>query len=330
MTACTAQRPERPPAVAFLVADSPFDYVQEMTLGFGAGVERVGGVRHDETGSEIGDTTQQLAMLDTLRKSHRGGVSVFTQSPELFAGSLAQAAEAGTPMVAVNSPPAAGSDVSLYIGNDNRQLGAMLARQAADRLPAAADGVVILGTSVPGAPSLDLRAAAIRDELLRLRPALRVLGPFDTKQDPAANRDAWQTLVEANPDALAFLGTGDADACNLAWVRTRTAGTWVAGGFSLDRRALLAARSHRIVLVSPEPFVQGAVAGMLQAAHAARGRRLPRGWIVTPALAVTAANVEEIMRRQESLANRTAWALPQVEAIVARPEAYLRPVGEAG
>lgn len=318
------------PAVAFLTADAGLDYTQEMTYGFGAGVERVGGVWHDETGTEVGDTTQQFRTLQDLRRTHPGGLSVFTQSPELLATSLAQAVESGTPVVAVDSPPAFGSEVSLYIGNNNYLLGTMLADQAAGRLHASTAGSVVLGTSVPGAPGLDLRIAGMRDELHRLLPHARVLGPFDTKQDPAANREAWQVLVDANPAALAFLGSGDADAYNLAGIRVRTHGTWVAGGFSLDRRALFAVRSGSLVLVSPEQFVQGMVAGMLEAMYAKYGTPLPRGWIVTPGLAITSANVEAIMTRQESMTNHLSWFRQTVDEIVMRPDTVLRPLDTAG
>jgi len=318
------------PAVAFLAADAALDVTQEMTVGFGFGVDRIGGVAHDESGTDVGDTTRQFSTLRNLRMSYPGGLSVFTQSPELLAGSLAETVESGTPVVAVDSPPAAGSGVSLYVGNNNYLLGTMLAEQAAGRLPAAATGVVVLGTSVPGAPALDLRVTGIRDELRRRLPHVQVLGPFDTKQDPVANRAAWRVLVGANPGALAFLGTGDADAYNLASIRSRTRGAWVAGGFSLDRRALRAVRSGELILVSPEPFLQGAVAGMLQAAYAKDGSPLPRGWLVTPGLPITAANVDEIAARQESMASRARWFQRSVDLIAARPEAYLRPLDAAG
>ena len=318
------------PAVAFLAADAALDITQEMTFGFGFGVERVGGVAHDESGTEIGDTARQFTTLRNLRKSYPGGLSVFTQNPELLAASLAQTIESGTPVVAVDSPPAIGSGVSLYVGNNNYLLGTMLAEQAADRLPATAAGVVVLGTSVPGAPALDLRVTGIREELRRRLPHVRVLGPFDTKQGPVANRAAWRTLVAANPGALAFLGTGDADSQNLASIRLLSRGTWLAGGFGLDRRALHAVRTGNLLLVSPEPFLQGAIAGMLQAEYAKSGAPLPRGWIVTPGLPITAANVDRILDRQESLGNRSRWFQQVVDAIVTRPEAYLRPLDAAG
>ena len=318
------------PAVAFLAADSGLGYTQEMTSGFGAGVERVGGVWHDESGTEVGDTAQQFRTLQDLRRTHPGGLSVFTQSPELLADALAQTVESGTPVVAVDSAPAVGSEVPLYVGANNYLLGTMLAGLAAARLPASTQGDVVLGTSVPGSGGLDLRVAGLRDELHRRLPQVRVLGPFDTKQDPTANRDAWRVLVEANPRALAFLGSGDADAYNLAEIRVRTHGLWVAGGFSLDRRALFAVRSGSLVLVSPEPYLQGMVAGMLEAEHAKYGLPLPRGWLVTPGLPITAANVDEIMVREESLGNRTRWFRLTVDAIVTGSGADLSPLDAAG
>jgi len=318
------------PAVAFLAADAALDVTQEMTIGFGFGVDRIGGVRHDESGTDVGETTRQFATLRNLRTSHPGGLSVFTQTPELLAGSLAETVESGTPVVAVDSPPAAGSEVSLYVGNNNYLLGTMLAEQAAGRLPAATAGVIVLGTSVPGAPGLDLRVAGIRDELRLRLPHARVLGPFDTKQDPVANRAAWRILVAANPGAVAFLGTGDADAYNLASIRAKTGGSWVGGGFSLDGRALRAVRAGDIVLVSPEPFLQGAVAGMLQAAYAKNGSPLPRGWIVTPGLRITEDNVGAVQARQQTLGSRAHWFARLADVIVARPEAYLRPLDVVG
>src|SRR5262249_55426437 len=134
-----------------------------------------------------------------------------TLTPALFTGPLSDAQSNGVPVVAVDNPPAPRSHGKLVIGHDHYQLRQNVADEAIKRLPASAKGQIVLGTSEPGVPVLDLRAKGMRDEITKHLPNVTVVGPFDTKQDTVANYEAWQILVRTNPHALAFLGTGDAD-----------------------------------------------------------------------------------------------------------------------
>jgi ribose transport system substrate-binding protein len=161
-------------------------------------------------------------------------------------------------------------------------------------------------------------------------PNVRVMGPFDTQLDPPANLSAWQVLVAANPDAVAFLGTGDLDAINLASIRTSTGGTWLAAGYSVDRRALQAVKDGQLfAVVSPDHFLTAAVAGWLLAEHAKDTRPLPEGWLATPSITVTAANVDEIIARQSSEANKLAWYRPQLDRMTRGPAGFLTPLDQA-
>src|SRR5262249_16780404 len=153
---------------------------------------------------------------------------------ELFAVPLAAAAKQGIPLIAVDNPPPPDSDVNLFVGNDNFQLGQMLADQVIAKLPTGASGTVVLGTTAPGVPVLDRGIGGIRAEFQRQLPKVTVIGPFDTKNETAANYAAWDILIKTNPNALAFLGSGDADGWNLAAIRRATHGKWLAGAFDLD------------------------------------------------------------------------------------------------
>jgi ribose transport system substrate-binding protein len=205
--------------------------------------------------------------------------------------------------------------------HDDYKLGRMLGQQLETMIPPGMQGTVVLGTSVPGALALDRRSAGVRDWLNRVRPRLSILGPFDTKQDPAASQEAWTTLLRANPYAVAFVGIGDNDAATLARLRASGPGGWLAGGFGLDDMALTAVRTGKFALVSPELYVQGAVAGRLQAA-AARGDALPEGWLVTPGLPITAADVPAIRARQASAVRSPGVA----DELVTDAPAHLRPL----
>jgi ribose transport system substrate-binding protein len=166
----------------------------------------------------------------------------------------------------------------------------------------------------------------MRDQFAKRLPRVTVIGPFDTKQDTVANLAAWRILVEANPHALAFLGTGDADGWNLAALRRQTRGKWLGGAYDLDPRSLQAVKEGNLLLVSPEHFVKGALAGQLQARHARDGTPLPTGWLFTPGLDVTAANIDQIIARQASTSRREAWFAAQVDQIVHHLNNYLRPL----
>jgi len=316
--------------VAFLGVNMRQPFAQELVEGFAVGVEAIGRTAHTASGPDVGDPARQVELLRGHRAAPPSGLTVFAQSPEMLAGSLAEVTAAGVPVIAVACPPATGTGVGLYVGNDDYRLGRMLAAQVAVRLPRDASGVVVIGANVPGQPTLDRRVVGMRDELREQFPDVRVLGPFDTKLDPSANREAWEVLVAANPDALAFLGTGEADGRNLAALRVERHATWAAGSFGVDTALLLAVRTGDLSLVSPELFLQGAVAGRLQAMHTRVGAALPRGWLVVPGLVVDRGNVDAVINRQTWLFAKREWFAPQVDAIVSNPAGHLRPLAEAG
>lgn len=327
MTGCSGSD-RRPGAVAFLVASRQFNFVQEMTYGFAHGVEDVGGVDHTESGPGVADSTAELKEYQNVAGTSPAGLSIFTLSPELFADSVGATTAAGTPVIAVHSPPAPGSGVRLFVGNDNYHLGELLAEAVARRLPRTTGGVIVIGSPAPGVPSLERRVAGVRDTLHRLLPSAVVAGPFDTKQEPAANLRAWQTLRNANPDAVAFIGISGRDVSSIASLRAYSTDAWVAGAIGFDDRSLVLARQGRMALVSAETYLQGEVAGRLQALSAKTGRPLPMGWIQTPALLIDDTNAAAVIDRQLTQAGRSAWFDEAAEAIVRAPEQYLRPMDQ--
>ena len=317
------------PTVGFVVPNKQLNYSQEMSLGFLSGVDRVGGVAHQVDGPNIVDGPRQLALFRDMLTTARAGIAVSTLSPDLFTGPMAEAADAGVPVIAVDSPPLPSANVDLFVGNDAYELGRMLAREVIERFPADTTGKIVLGTSSPGVTVLDRRAKGIRDEIREKLPGVTVFGPFDTKQEVEANHEAWSTLVEVNSSALAFIGTGDADGWNLAEIRRATGGTWVAAAYDLDPKSLAAVKAGDLILVSPENFVKGAVAGRLQAEHAKVGKVLPEGWLYVPGLVVDPANVDAVAARQATINTRAMALSGQVDKILTDP-AYLRPMADVG
>lgn len=327
LASCGQQKSPANPKVAMVITDSKLDFAKEMGDGFAAGSRAAGGVDARVVSLDIRGGPPQEARFAQLTKTAHDGIAVETLAPELFAKPLDAAAAAGVPLIAVDAPPVPGSKVALYVGNDNYRLGATLADEAATRLPPNATGTVVLGSPKPGLAPLDLRVKGMRDELAKRLPRVRVLGAFDVQQDESANEAAWQHLVTANPAALAFLGSGAADAFNLAAIRKRTGGRWLAGAFDIEPQSLAAVADGQLfALMSPEHFLNGAIAGELLAQDAKGDSAMPQGWFATPGLAITSANIGEITRRQASGAAREAWFRPKIASMLKERKTYLRPL----
>jgi ribose transport system substrate-binding protein len=331
MTGCAASAPATRPTIGFVAQTTNIGYARELSDGFRAGAQIAGGVDSVVTGPPTPDPAQQVTLFGQLTGTARGGIVAAPSAPELFSRPLADAVDSGIPVIAVATRLAPGSGVRLLVEGDNYALGELMADEAIARLPAQATGKVILGTNQPALNSLDQRAKGIRDRFAQRLPNVRVMGPFDTQLDAPSNLSAWQVLVAANPDAMAFLGTGDIDAVNLATIRGRTGGTWLAAGYSLDPEALRAVQDGRLfAVVSPEHFLTAEVAAWLLAEHAKDpNRRLPEGWLATPGLAVTPDNVGEIIQRQSSEANKVSWFRPWLDRMTTDPAGFLRPLDQA-
>ncbi|BEL05257.1 hypothetical protein Q0Z83_034480 [Actinoplanes sichuanensis] len=328
LAACGDAAPSTPPPAVLVVAGRQVDFVAELSAGFVEGVRRVPGVGHRAVGPDIVDNASELRTIQDYLSGERGSITLFTFAPELFADSLGRAATAGTPVVALHSVPAAGSGVPLYIGNDNRALGGELGRTMAGRWPVDAEGLVVIGSPYPGVIVLDERVAGLREAIQRLRPGVTVIGPFDTKQAPGANKQAWRVLQEANPDALAFIGVGGADAHSLALLRDPTT-TRVDGGFGTDPYALEMTAAGDMVLLSTEPYLQGLLAGAIQARCAKEGRDLPTGWLPAPGVLIDQARAPGVIDRQKNAEARQAWFAPLAEEILGDLDDRLRPLDDA-
>jgi ribose transport system substrate-binding protein len=319
----------RPAKVVYVTATNGSSYGTELAQGFTTGVASVPGVESDVTGPDRFDPVKQAEMFRDVANGPVGGMVVSMMAPDQFVEPLAAAVAKHIPVAAIDTAPPVGSGVELYIGNDNYALGQLLAGLVIDQLPANAAGTVVLGNPRPGLATLDMRAAGMRDAFTARLPKSRVLGPFDTSDRAAISLTAWQQLVDANPAALAFLGVGATDGPNLVTIRRARKATWLCGGFDLDPAGLRAVKNGELVLVSPEHFLKGAVAGRIEARAVKNGTPLPKGWIVTPALAVTRQNADEIIQRQVSLQTKQAWLKPKLDEFLGKNGPPVHPLLDA-
>ena len=137
--------------------------------------------------------------------------------------------------------------------------------------------------------------------------------------------------VNANPNALAFLGVGDADSYNLGRLKEQRKGKYLTAGFDVDPKTLeYIKKGTNFAGIDPEHYLKGYVATalMIKAVRDKDGK-LPKGWFKTPGLIMDSANIDEIIKRQQSVQNAFQWYKPQLDKLIANPDASIKPLGEA-
>ena len=276
------------------------------------------------------DDEAAVKLFQDLTRTATDGIAVETLAPNLFVRPETNAIKAGIPVVAVDTIADPATGITTYVGNDNVAAGALLADEAIKKLPPNASGQVIIGIDTPGVPVLVYRFQGIQQEFNKLLPKVQVLGPFDSKQEPQANFNAWSSLIQAHPNALAYLGVGDADNASLARLKQAQNGKYLTAAFDLNPTGLQAVQNGvNYALVDPEHFLKGYVAMRLLIEHALHGTAIPKGWWNPGAQLVTQANVAAIIARQATLATKGAYYQPIIDKEFANPTAQIKAYSQA-
>jgi ribose transport system substrate-binding protein len=316
--------------MVFAVANVSLNFALEMANGGKFAVDDVGGIDLKLVGPATTDGPQEVQLFQNALTTSKDGAVVENLAPDLFTRPYAQAVQRGIPVVALDTVPLPGSNVNLYVGNDNYALGVQLADETIKRLPADASGTVILGVPNPGVPVLDARAKGIKDTFAAKLPKITVKGPFETFSDPGKSYNAWSSQVRANAKALAFLGVGDADSYSLARLKKQVHGSFLTAGFDLDAKTLEAVKDGtNFVTISPEHYLKGYVAMRLLAEAVKTGKDLPKGWFDEPGLVVDSKNIDQIIKRQQSDTERRSYYQSIIKTIFADPTKYFKPLTDA-
>ena len=316
--------------VAFVYATTTLNPMQEMAFGSTAAAAEKD-VNLTTSAPSGGDGSAQVQLFQSATRTSPDGISLETLTPDVFVRPLKTAVDDGIPVVAVDTPPPAGSGVDLYVGSSDYEIGKALATTMLDEIPEDATGEVVIGNAIPGLIVLDLRAKGMTDVFTAERPGVEVVGPLGTAPEPTANFTAWDAIVKSHPDAVAYLGTGAQDVVSLATIAKKRSVDLLIGGVDLDPAALEALQSGVVhAIVSPEHWLKGYIAMSLLADQAKGDADMPEGWWDSGYLVVDAGNIEEIIARQKDEATRTAWFQKVADEQLASPDEHLRPLSDLG
>lgn len=311
------------------VANISLNFAVEMADGAKQAASDAGGVDFQVVGPPDTDGPAEVQLFQNLVTTARDGVILENLDPPIFTRPAAEAIDRGVPVIALDTSPTDGSKITFYVGNDNYDLGAQMATELLEHLPANPSGTVVVGVPNPGTPVLDNRAAGIRETLGARAPGITVLGPFQTYSEPTKNYSAWSSLVSAHSGALAFLGVGDADSYDLARLRQEKKGRWLTAGFDVDDKTLQAVKDGtNFMTLDPEHYLKGYLSSALLI-RSARGEALPQGWFVSPGTVVTSANVDAVIARGAGPGAAKAGYQTQIDTLLADVPAHVKPMDQA-
>ena len=202
---------------------------------------------------------QMLSLAQGLVQGGVQGLVTSVPSDTMVSG-LNDIIAGGVPVVQFNL---LGKGVNApYVGERSVESGRILGKAIVDKLGgASATGTVVIGNCYPGVQVLTNRDQGV-EESLAAAPGLTIVGKGgtnDVKVDPAQNYAAWETLLAANPDAVALIGLCAPDIASLGKLKAANPDSkFISGGYDLtaDNLAQLAS-GDAYVSLGQTPFIQG-------------------------------------------------------------------------
>jgi ribose transport system substrate-binding protein len=316
--------------LAIIVADSTENAFQEMSNGGVSAAAHIPGVKLSTAAPAAVNPSQEVQMFQAAQQNSKDGIALMTVTPPAFVRPFSQAVQAGVPVVAVDAPGLPGSNVTTFVGNSNTQIGQGVATAMLAKIPSGATGTVVIGNPIPGLPLLQARIDGFISVLKAKRPGLKIAGPFNVGNEPTDNYNHWNSLLQKYPNGVAYFDPGDQGAISLARIQKATGKKLLVGACDVDPAALQGVKNGYVyVLGDPHHFLKGYVAISLLAEHAQQGKALPQGWFNPGFGLVTAANIDQVIAREQNNDTRYAFFKPILDKELANPSAYIKPLSQA-
>lgn len=314
--------------LAVVTASTTQNAFQEMTWG-AEGAAKMEGVNISASAPNGVNPPEEVKLFEAATNTAKDGVTVMTTAPDLFLRPYKSAVEEGVPVATMDAPPPAGSEVTLFVGNNNVKVGEVLAEKMLDKLPE--EGEVVIGNDIPGLILLEMRIEGMENVLKKERPNLKIEGPFEVGSEPTENYNHWNDLVKAHPNAVAYMAPGDQDAVSWQKIEKATGKKFLAGACDVDQIALEAVRDGYVyALADPWHYMKGFISAALLAEAAKSGEPLTEGYWDPGQGLVDSENVEEIIERESSTQAREEFWAPIGKEQLENPKEHLLPLSVLG
>ena len=312
----------------------PFAVVQ--AAGAKAAAEEDGHISLKVSGPPTVDPVTAQKQASDLLATSPDGFAVTPFPPELWLRTMKTITDrTDGQVIAVDVKPVgrpnevAGSSIQTFVGDNDSEQAATVATQVIElgKLGPDTTGSALIGQCVPGnAGPLYERTVGFSQVIKERLPKVSIK-VFDSKVDPQGNTATWRQTLQANPNPALAVGTCDQDGSSLAKVLK---GSGVPAGGLEDPPETLAGLKDGTLLVTAtiNRYLEGYLPIKLLADSVRGVRPLPKGWIDIGYTVVTKDNVDEIIKRNSSAAETSAWYAPKIKAALA-DAANPRPMEDA-
>lgn len=301
-------------------------FTEIMIDGAEAAVAEFPGAELVVAGPTSFDAPAAVAAAEDAVAAGAQGVAVVPFPSEVWNRPLQDLLDDGLAVATLNVP-ALDSGVPLYSGVNEFDIGRAIADIAIDALGENPSGQVVLGNCAPGVQVLTDRIEGFNAQVAERAPDLQVDEAVDVLAEPTANLGAWEALIAANSDAVAFAGFCAFDTPNLVRAKEQTGGDFVIAGGDLEPDTMAGIADGSLTAsASQSPFMQGYIAVRAILENLVNGTPMPEGWIDAGIEIVDAETIEEVEAREGDPALMLEWYQPQIDEIFADPAAVVRPL----
>ena len=319
--------------IVMVQAATSIPYTQQEVEGAKDGAAAAG-VSITFTGPSINNPEQQISQLQQTVAAKPDGILIQEIPPSVFVRPVQLAEQAGIPVLPYQVPPAENSSSKSFVGNNDKELGRQAGDAVADAIVAAkgkdATGVVLTGTCLPGLSVLDARVAGFTAAIASKLPAVKVLAPFKSAQDPTASYNVWKPALAAQSNVVAAYSPCEPDTEALVKIKTESNASWVLAGHDIDTITLGAVQKGQIVGLYPiSPYEHGYLAAYILGTSLVGGKPIPAGFIAEDTVPITAQNFGSVGQSQLTAEGRKAFWKPYIDKVLAESNYGAKPLAQA-
>ncbi len=225
------------------------------------------GVKAQFLGPDTDDAAAQVAIFESILAKKPAGIAVSPNDPGSVKSIVAQARQAGIPVIAWDGP-VPDSQVQGYIGTDNKTAG----ERQADALVAAMGetGKVAVVIGSLSATNLNQRLDGLKAGLAK-HPGIQIVATEESGESIADAQGKAETILQARPDITGFAGIGGSDLPGIAGAlkSANLCGKVKAVGFDVVPQGVQGMKDGCVsALISQKPYAMTAQAlDILVGAH---------------------------------------------------------------
>ncbi len=210
-----------------------------------------------------------------------------------------------------------GAKTPLLIAPRDVRTGLAAGKLIISHLPKNPSGTVVAAIGVPGLKLCEDRKKGVDEAFAKYAPKVKVIWGNAADDDIKGPSD-WQALIQANPNALAFIAdcnsTGPAI---LGRIHQQTNAKWLVTGSELDPRTPAYIQSGDVVGVTSASFwVEGYAAARVLYEQIAHKKYLNyKGWIDSGTQVIDSSNINKVVTAFKSQAGMAKYYHARVEKL---------------